>query len=36
VQPASLKPGGELTPSVKATLELLRELVREITLEVMA
>jgi hydrogenase maturation protease len=36
VQPESLKPGGELTPAVQATLELLRELVREITLEVMA
>ena len=36
VQPESLKPGGELTPAVRATLELLRELVREITLEVMA
>jgi hydrogenase 3 maturation protease len=36
VQPESLKPGGELTPAVRATIELLRELLREITLEVMA
>jgi hydrogenase maturation protease len=36
VQPESLKPGGELTPTVQATLELLLELVRDISLEVMA
>jgi hydrogenase 3 maturation protease len=36
VQPESIKPGGELTPAVQATLELLLELVREVTLEVMA
>jgi hydrogenase 3 maturation protease len=36
VQPESLRPGGELTPAVRATLELLLELVREVSLEVMA
>ncbi len=36
VQPESLKPGEDLTPAVRATLELLRELVRDVTLEVMA
>jgi hydrogenase maturation protease len=36
VQPESLKPGARLTPAVQATLELLLELVREITTEVMA
>ena len=36
VQPESLRPGGELTPTVKATLELLRELVQNVSLEVMA
>jgi hydrogenase 3 maturation protease len=36
VQPESLKPGDELTPAVRATLELLRDLVRGITSEVMA
>jgi hydrogenase maturation protease len=36
VQPESLKPGVELTPAVQATLELLRELVRDVSLEVMA
>ena len=36
VQPESLKPGGELTPAVRATLELLLELARDISLEVMA
>ena len=36
VQPESLTPGGELTPAVRATLELLLELVRDVSLEVMA
>jgi hydrogenase maturation protease len=36
VQPESLKPGGELTPAVHATLELLLELVRDVSLEVTA
>jgi hydrogenase 3 maturation protease len=36
VQPESLKPGGELSPAVRATLELLVELVRDVSLEVMA
>jgi hydrogenase maturation protease len=36
VQPESLKLGGELTPAVQATLELLLELVRDISFEVMA
>lgn len=36
VQPESLKPGGELTPAVQATLELLLELVRGVSMEVMA
>lgn len=36
VQPESLRPGEELTPAVRATLELLLELVRHISTEVMA
>ena len=36
VQPESLKPGEGLTPMVKATLELLLELVHDISLGVMA
>jgi len=36
VQPESLTPGARLTPTVQATLEVLLELVREITTEVMA
>jgi hydrogenase 3 maturation protease len=36
VQPESLKPGENLTPAVRATLELLLELVRDVSLEVMA
>jgi hypothetical protein len=36
VQPESLKPGAELTPAVQAILELLLELVREASLEVLA
>jgi hydrogenase maturation protease len=36
VQPESLRRGEELTPTVRATLELLLELVRDISAEVMA
>ena len=36
VQPESLEPGGELTLAVRDTLELLLELVRDVSLEVMA
>jgi len=36
VQPESLKPGTELTPAVRATLDLLLELVCDLALEVMA
>ena len=36
VQPESLKPGAELTPAVQAILELLLELMREASLEVLA
>jgi hydrogenase maturation protease len=36
VQPESLKSGAELTPAVQAILELLLELVREASLEVLA
>ena len=36
VQPESLKPRAELSPAVRSTLELLRELVGDVSLEVMA
>jgi hydrogenase maturation protease len=36
VQPESLRPGGELTSAVRATLELLRELVWDVSQEVLA
>ena len=36
VQPESLKPGGELTPQVQATLDVLQELLTDISVEVFA
>ena len=36
VQPESLKPGDELTPTVRAALELVLELVRDVSMEVLA